>query len=430
MLSKSAFAVALSLTIVSCKSSFLGFGPSKAEAARHAGDGLAAHAFRFDDVVRDTKTSQARAKIARHALTPSRLYGDSSVWNAINDRDSSRSLMIDGVFDNVRGGYTFRANAGRSAAASLGEARHLMRLQLEPDGAYTWDTSVEQAIGALPVAFVGRAMNMLFASAESPSARDLRAESAQAFPRTARALGRLFSLDSARSLPLGDGSSSTTIAVRWHSERLRPAMPRFAGYIAKYIEPATYSITLSDKRGQTYWQASGDKGALLVRWRSNSGRLLPLEGGSSAMPDTLRIRMDFNTKYKMFRVGFAELVGDFIVQRGPHSVGWFMRFREEPKWQLPLFTETLIRSPLRRPFEGRGSELYLAVHGGSGPQTVLVRRTHTEVKESRVIRWMGSLGATAMSDFQGATENEQNRFLYAAFTALKTDAEAALTGDE
>jgi hypothetical protein len=426
VLYRSAFVVALCLSTTACRSSFLGFGPSKAEAARHAGDGLSSHALRFDDVVRDTKTTQARVKLARYALTPSRIYSDSSVWNALNDRDSSRTLMVDGGFDNVRGGYTFRANPARTPPSSLGESRHLMRLELEPDGAYAWDTSVEHAIGALPAASAGRAVSMLFASAESPWPRDLKAESVQAFPRTARALGRLFSLDSARSTPLADGSSATSIAVQWHSARLRSTMPRFAGYVAKYIEPSEYSIVLSDRRGQTYFQIRGDKGALFVRWRSRAGHLLPLEGGAAAMPDTLRIRMDFNTKYKMFRVGFAEMHGDFIVQRGPNSIGWFMRFHEEPKWQLPLFTEKLIRSPLRRPFQARGSEFVLAVNDRSGPLTTLVRRTHTEVKESAIIRWLGGLGATAMGDFQGATESEQNRFLYAAFVALTADVQEVL----
>jgi hypothetical protein len=422
---KTALAVLALLAAIACKSSLNGFGATPAEAARHATAGFTSHALRFDDVVRDTKTTEARAKLSRHALVPSRLYHDSTVWNVISERDSSRLLTIDGAFDAVRGGYTFRANPVRTTPSSLGDARHLIRLQYERDGSYIWDTSVEHAIGTLPAAVAGGAMRAFFESAESTAPRDLRAESVATFPRTARALGRLFSLDSARSTPLGDGSTATSVHVHWHSDRLRPAMPRFAGYIAKYIEPAIYAITLSDHRGATYFHARGDRGALFVRWRSRGGQLLPLEGGSAPVPDSLRIRLDFNTKYKMFRVGFAELVGDFIIQRSAHTSGWLMRFRQEPKWELPLFTETLIRSPLRRPFQGRGSEMYLAVHDG-GPQSLLVRRTHTEVKESAIIRWLGSLGATALSDFQGATENEQNRFLYAAFVALRGDADEVL----
>ena len=144
------------------------------------------------------------------------------------------------------------------------------------------------------------------------------------------------------------------------------------------------------------------------------------------MPDTLRIRFDFTTKYKLFRVGFTDMTADFVVQRGAHVAGWMLRFRQEPKWQLPLFTETLIRSPLKRPFQGRGSELYVAVRDDAGPQTLVVRQTHTEVKESGVLRWIGSLGATAMSDFQGRAEAEENRFLNEAFAALRADAQEVL----
>ncbi|MGH7714243.1 MAG: hypothetical protein ACREOG_23395 [Gemmatimonadaceae bacterium] len=428
MLIKSALVAVIVLTATSCKSSFLGFGATPAEASKQASDGLQSHALRFDDVVRDTKFTESRAKISRFALTPSRIYNDSSVWNTISVSDSSRALTLNGTYDDVRGGYTFRAAAPPSAPNALGDSRHMMRLELEADGAYAWDTSVDQTIGTMPATYAGRALSSIIASAESPTARDLRSESVLAFPRTARALGRLFSIDSARSIPLTDGSSATSLAVRWHSDRIRGTMPNFAVYVAKYIEPSTYGITLSDRRGQTYLQVRGAKGALLVRWRSRGGRLLPLEGGSGAMPDTMRIRLDFNAKYKVFRVGFAELIGDFIVQRGAHSAAWMLRFRQEPKWQLPLFTETLIRTPLRRPFQGRGSELYLALRDDVGPQTLLVRTTHTEVKESAILRWMGSLGATAMSDFQGRAEAEENRFLSEAFTALRADVHDVLGG--
>ncbi|MEW5918562.1 MAG: hypothetical protein AB1762_19320 [Gemmatimonadota bacterium] len=423
MPSKSLVLAAVIVAVAGCKSSLIGFGPTPTEAVRNAGDGLMAHALRFDDVVRDTKSATARAQMSRYALTPSRIFNDTTVWTAMNERDSSRLITIDGAYDALRGGYTFRANPVARVPAALGESRHLIRLDMQPDGAYAWGTSVDQAIGKLPASFAGRALTALLASAEAHSARNLASESRAAYPRTARALGRLFSLDSAHSESSEDGSATTSLAIRWHAARLSAGMPHFAGFVAKYIEPATYAIALSDRKGQTYMQIRGDKGVLFVRWRSRDGHLLPLDGrANSPMPDTLRIRMDFNTKYKMFRVGFSEMLGDFIIQRSSSSIGWMMHFRDEPEWNLPLFTETLIRSPLRRPFQGRGSELYLGVHEG-GAQTLLVRRTRTEVKESAILRWLNGLGATAMGDYQGKAEAEQNRFLSDAFTALRVDSE-------
>lgn len=418
----------LLLATASCKGSLLGFGTTPADAARHASESFEAHALRFDRVVRDTKFSDARIKLSRYALTPSRIFNDSTVWNHISDRDSSRELTLAGGYDQVRGGYTFRAHTNPEVPNELADARHSMRLVLHSDDAYAWDTSVDHAIGTMPAAAAGRALALLLASAEGRSARDLHGESVQAFPRSAHALGRLFIMDSARSIPLSDGSSATSIALTWSSQKIRAAMPNFAAYVAKYIEPSVYRITLSDRAGQTFFSVRGDKGLMLVKWRSRGGKLLPLEGGSGAMPDTLRLRLDFNTKYKLFRVGFSEMWADFTIQRGEHNIGWMMRFKQEPKWHLPLFTETLIRSPLRRPFQGRGSELYLALQDNAGPQTILVRRTHTEVKESAILRWMGSLGAAAMSDFQGRAEAEENRFLNESFVALRADSQNAVGG--
>ena len=74
--------------------------------------------------------------------------------------------------------------------------------------------------------------------------------------------------------------------------------------------------------------------------------------------------------------------------------------------------------------------MYIALEDGAGLQTLLVRRTRLEVKESAILRWMGSLGATAMSDFQGRTEAEENRFLHDAFAALRSDLQDVLPARE
>ncbi|MGQ0538852.1 MAG: hypothetical protein ACT4R6_07910, partial [Gemmatimonadaceae bacterium] len=408
-------------------------------ALRHTSDIFVSHQQRFDDVVRDTKFSDARAKLGKYALTPSRIYNDSSVWTELSKRDA-RSLTLTGSYDRLRRGYTFRTTPNAAVPNALSQSRHEIELGLLADGSYSWDTSVEHALGTMPAAQAGRALAFLFASAEASGAttertasRDLAEESVLAFARTARSLGRLFSLDSARSTALADGSSAVAIALTWHADRLRGSMPNFARYVAKYIAPSTYRVNVSDRAGHSYFRVNGDRGRMLVRWRSRGGRLLPIDGGSQHFPDTLRLRLDFATQYKLFRVGFAELVADFVIQRGPHSIAWMMRFQREPKWQLPLFTETLIRTPLRRPFQGRGSEMYFAVHDGMGPQTLLVRKVHSEVRESAIMRWLGGLGASAMGDFQGRTEAEENRFLSEAFAAMRADAQdvlAAMPGKE
>ena len=47
-----------------------------------------------------------------------------------------------------------------------------------------------------------------------------------------------------------------------------------------------------------------------------------------------------------------------------------------------------------------------------------------------MVRWLGALGGTAMGEFAGATEREQNRFVSELFAALQADLRALPFGDE
>src|SRR5690606_26425605 len=100
------------------------------------------------------------------------------------------------------------------------------------------------------------------------------------------------------------------------------------------------------------------------------------------------------------------------------------RFRREPEWRFPLATDRLIKSPLRSPFEGRGTEVRLAVRDDLGSQAMSVRQARTAVKESAIMRWLGGLGSTAFGDFAGRSEAEENRFLMELFGALRQDVAA------
>ncbi|MDP1857593.1 MAG: hypothetical protein Q8K82_02920, partial [Gemmatimonadaceae bacterium] len=104
-----------------------------------------------------------------------------------------------------------------------------------------------------------------------------------------------------------------------------------------------------------------------------------------------------------------------------HDRAWLMRFRKEPEWHLPLAADKLIKSPLRRPFEGRGTEVRLGVRDDLGNQTMSQRQVRTAVKESAIMRFFGGLGSSAFGDFAGQTEAEENRFLSELFVALRRD---------
>ena len=158
-----------------------------------------------------------------------------------------------------------------------------------------------------------------------------------------------------------------------------------------------------------------------MRLRARGGHLMTLAGPPRPMPDSLQLRLDATARFMIFRVGFHDLVGDFTIERGEHERAWMMRFNREPGWDLPLATERLIRSPLRHPFEGRGSELRLAVRDDLGNQAMSIRQVRTAVRESAIMRWLGGLGATAFGDFTGNSEAEENRFLYEVFSAMRQD---------
>ena len=139
----------------------------------------------------------------------------------------------------------------------------------------------------------------------------------------------------------------------------------------------------------------------------------------------------------MFTVGFHNLVSDFVISNVGHERSWTIVSRREPVRDLPLVTERLLRTPLRRPFEGPGSVFSLTVTddgaeaaGGGAPspsgtsQTMLARRTRLDVQESAILRFLGSLGSHAVGDLSTRVEVEEDRFLRDGFVALETDLRA------
>ena len=111
----------------------------------------------------------------------------------------------------------------------------------------------------------------------------------------------------------------------------------------------------------------------------------------------------------------------------PRENGWRFSFQQEPEWHLPLATKHLIRAPLRRPFEQGGSTVWLSVRTDNGT-TYVSRGFRSTVKESAILRWLGVLGWTAMSDFSGPSEEEENRFIAEGFGAMRADSRELLKG--
>ena len=398
-------------------------GPSPV-AARRAGDELL-HSMgaRFTNVLRDAKVSHARGALAKSALVPSRVHRDTSIWTSADG--DARTLAYAGRFSGEH--YVFAASGDAAAPDALAESRHLIGLRHLGGDDWQWETHVEHAIGRLRSADLPSFGAAIFAAAEGREPRMLRLGYRLAFPRTTAALGRVYSLDTLRTIRDADGATTIRLVARVHPERLRGTHPHLARYIERYNLPSRLRFALADASGTRWLEASSEKGLLRLRLRAREGRLLPLEGPARPMPDSLQLHASAHTRMMLFDVGFDSLVGDVVLQRSEHERTLAMRFAREPEWQLPPVMGHLVGEPLRRPFADGGATLVIGLRDGTeGGQSLLVRDSRFVVRESAIVRWLGTLGGTAMGDFAGETEREENRFIAEVFWAMREDSRQLL----
>lgn len=409
------------LTAVGCSGAMAALGPSPIAARRAGEDLVQSFAARFTNVLRDAKVSHARDVFAKHALVPSRVHADTSVWTA--SAGDARTLEFAGRFSGEH--YVFTARDDAPLPDALAESRHLIGLRRLGDDDWEWETRVEHAVGRVRAADLSAFTAALFATAEGRDSRTLRLGYRFAFPRTTAALGRVYSLDSLRVAQDGEDATTLSLVARVHPGRLRATYPSLARYIERYNLPSRIQFALADVHGGRWIEASSEHGVLRLRLRARDGRLLPLGGGTRAMPDTLQLHANAHTRVMLFDVGFDRLVGDVVLRRGAHERGIEMRFAREPEWQLPPVMGHLVSAPLRRPFADSGASLVVVLRDGApGGQSLLVRDSRLVVRESAIVRWLGSLGGAAMGDYAGQTEREQNRFVAELFNALQADLRA------
>ena len=402
---------------ISCKASIDAFGPTPAYARHAADNAFAAFAYRFYDVRRDSTFARAREQMGRYALIPSGIFKDSTIWNVFAP-DSSRTLLVSATFANNH--YTYTASPHAPHPRAVGDQRHSLNLKWLGGGDYEWFNTVDHAIGPVKPNAVAAAIVATFTAAEGRTADNALAEAGSLFPETARHLSKVFDLDSLTTTR-DCCATTTTLNLTYRPERLRPRYTFFADFIEKYITPTVYRLQLTDRDGRQFFDATGAEGRLTFRVRSRNHQLVALTGPPNPMPDSLLLKVDVSMKWKMFRIGFKNLVGDFVIEKSEHRRAWAMRFHQEPSWQFPLAVDKLIKVPLRKPFQGRGAELTLGVRDDLGAQTISQRHSRFIVSESAIMRWLGGLGASAFSEFAGRTELEENLFLYETFEALRKD---------
>ena len=414
--------LAAALTLGGCREAVSGLGAAEGQSAATTNDLLNALAVRFGVAYRDPRFETIRPKMVRHALSPSRLYPDTTVWTSIDG--DVRTVSVAGSLDGGR--YILAVQDSVPRPALPGDSRHLMHLRRLGDGIHQWDSSDEVAIGSVRAAEVFGILEGARRGLERP-AEEIRNDYRTAFPYTTAIRGRLATLDSLRTITADDGSTSIALVVRIDPDRMRPFAPQYADYLDEYLRPLRIDVELIDGRGTSWGSASFRRNVLRMELRSRDGTLQPLAGATIHPADSLRLRISFFAKVLFFEVGTSGLIAELGSPADSSARGWTLRFRREPRWHFPLAVGRLLRAPLRRPFADEGAMIEYLVRDSSGAQTVLARNIHIVVQESAIIRWLGALGATAMSDLSVEAEQQKDRFIGDVFRAAAEDSRVLLS---
>lgn len=365
----------------------------------------------------------ARLQLAKHSLLPSAAFQDTAVWTGSSG--AVRLLEVQGAYQG--GHYALSAHPNVPAPKNPADSRHVVTLSKLSDSEYRWDTTVDFAVGTVRPNDIASVLSRLVTAGEGRSADEVRAELASFAPRTSAALGTAFSLDSVVPTRLADGSTLMRLGVAMRSDLLKQRYPTFAAFFRKYIDPARYHIVVTDHRGTPYFEATAADRLVMIRLRTMEGRIVPLAGPTTPMPDTLELLMDFKTSLKHFGVGFHGLRTELVhVRKGDTENGWVITARHEPDWDFPLFAARMIRTPLRRPFAGEGSLFRIGFRGDGTEPTVLFREIRLYVQESTILRFLNSLSGAAFSEFAEQVDAEENAWLRELFGAMREDARATI----
>jgi hypothetical protein len=387
-------------------------------------------AHRFIRPLRDSSYDRARLRIARYALAPGKLSRE-QIWTGRGP--GTVSLTARGALTDGR--YRFQSAERVSMPSAVGESRHFVALDSLAEGDRRWRTEVDQALGGIAPLALSRATTALLESAER-SETEMRADYRRHANRVTTALGRYATMQNIQTARRADGSTLVELTIVLDPAALDSSYAAFSRYLRKYVSPARFHFELRDPIADASVEAAtatandrwltldGARDTVRLRFRSHNGQLQPLEGPSRARPDTLTLHAEAYAKFGLFTVGMREVRGQFVFLSSPREVGWDMRFAEAPRWKLPPLAGRLVRGSLSRPFEGEGIHLRLSVRQLGNGQTVLHRASEMEVRESRIMRWLGNLGFTAMSDFAGVVEQQEARFLAEALRGFREDLEA------
>lgn len=408
-----------------CSPAVHSFGDNAAGARENADALFLGLARRFGPHSRDERLKEVRPKLLRSFLTPTTIWRDSAMWSS--SRDSTRTLAVAGAIAN--GSYVLAKVPDVGRPHLPGVARHLMHLTHVEGEVYEWTSTDQLAVGYVDADELHAVLTRALESFERHDQKALRAAIPAAFPRSSAALGRLFSVERLETEDHDDGSATVEIGIRLDPARIRRESPRLATYLERYVSSAKYALRLEDEGGMPWLAVRLQHGLLTLRWRTHGGKLQPFDGPIREAPSVFRMRASAAVKVFLFTVGASDIAGELHVINRPGERGWEIVMREEPDWQLPLAGERLLRSPLRRPFEGEGALVRYVARDSAGAQTLLVRDIRAQVQESAALRFLNSLGNKMASDLDEPTEAELQKFTSEAILALHRDVTMFLPAD-
>jgi len=410
---------AFALSLTACADTFRSASSSPAALAGRVDQLFEALSARFTSNELSPRYDVVRKRLGQGALTPSRVFSDSAIWDA-RPSPSRREIFVQGYLA-TDGHYYLDQRPSLAPPTHLGETRHAISLEQLDKNVYRWNTRVDMGIGTLTAEDASDIWNALLTGAQNRGERELRDDYRAAFPRAMTAFGRGFSLDTARTSPGVSGSTNVALTFSFRPELMRPAFPALADYVDKYLGPAKYHFVLSERGGGVLFDAIGRDRHVTLTYRVQQGKLVTLLGAPRPWGDTLLLDADVSLKVKMFTVGFHKLTTDFVISNSGHERAWTIVAQREPEWDLPLITERVIRSPLRRPFEGQGAMFRVGIRDTTGALTEFSRAARLDVQESAIMRFIGSLASHILGDIDTRVENEEHRFLRDGFIALEQD---------
>ncbi len=413
----------LALSVLACRDAVPALGATPERGARQAATMLSALADRFGAIELSPEVANGRPRLTRYSTTPSRLLDDKDLWTSRGE--NYRLLEIAGTRRGDR--YTLFQYHGAPAPRAPGDARHVMRLDILGADEFRWTSLDEVALGPVSVADLDRALTAVFLAAERSDADAVRLVSREVFPRATSSLSRMFVIDSLRTDRDADGATSVVLGLGLRPGRAERSLKALGPFARKYWVPIRWRMNARDSLGAHWGEFTKRDSSIVLRFRVKDGSLAPLGSPPRRVGDVVHLTVDASVKVGPFRVGLRDLQVRTSRSTSPAQMAMTFRSTEEPDWQFPPLVARLLRSPLRRPFEGSGAMMRYGVrsesHASSDTMSTVWRDIDVTVRESAILRFFGRLGGTAFGDFRAGAEREAERLWDESLRGLAKDVE-------